>query len=167
MGNIFGRWEGQREDAPVIMTGSHIDAIPMSGMYDGTVGVIGAIHAVEALKKSGFEPRNSIDVVMFTSEEPTRFQSCMGSRALSGSLTSADLESMLDENGVSFLEAANGAGYGGRSLTDVLMRSALDARGIAAFIELHIEQVWQWMKMQYSWVNKNNNAMLALFLYLV
>lgn len=142
MGNIFGRWEGAKEDQPVIMTGSHIDAIPMSGMYDGTVGVLGAIHAIEILKKADFTPRNPIEVLMFTSEEPTRFQlSCVGSRALSGALTSATLKSRLDENGVSFLEAANEAGYGGHSLSDILMKSALNAREISSFIELHIEQV--------------------------
>ncbi|KAL8143635.1 hypothetical protein V2J09_016667 [Rumex salicifolius] len=58
--------------APVA-TSSHIDAIPYSGKYDGVVGVLGAIQAIDVLKRSGFKPIRSLEVVMFTSEEPTRF----------------------------------------------------------------------------------------------
>jgi len=64
--------------APVV-TGSHCDAIPLSGMYDGMLGVIGAIAAVSALNETGFVPLRPIDVMMFTSEEPTRFGlGCIG-----------------------------------------------------------------------------------------
>jgi ureidoglycolate amidohydrolase len=61
------------------MTGSHADAIPLAGAYDGTLGIIGPIEAVRALNASGYVPRRPIDVVMFTSEEPTRFGlGCIG-----------------------------------------------------------------------------------------
>lgn len=61
------------------MSGSHADAIPLAGAYDGTLGVIGPIAAVAALRKAGFQPRAPIDVLMFTSEEPTRFGlGCIG-----------------------------------------------------------------------------------------
>ena len=61
------------------MTGSHCDAIPLAGMYDGTVGVIGAIAALASLKQAGFKPKHPIDALMFTSEEPTRFGlGCIG-----------------------------------------------------------------------------------------
>ena len=62
-----------------MVTGSHCDAIPLAGAYDGTLGVIGAIAAVKGLNASGFVPRRSIEVLMFTSEEPTRFGlGCIG-----------------------------------------------------------------------------------------
>lgn len=62
-----------------IVTGSHCDAIPHAGMYDGTLGVIGAIAAVKGLQDAGFNPRRSIEVLFFTSEEPTRFGfGCIG-----------------------------------------------------------------------------------------
>jgi hypothetical protein len=65
--------------AGVVMTGSHADAIPLAGAYDGTLGVVGAIAAVKALKDAGFKPKHSIEVLMFTSEEPTRFGlGCLG-----------------------------------------------------------------------------------------
>ena len=61
------------------MTGSHCDAIPLAGMYDGTVGVVGAIAALAGLKRARFQPRHHIDALMFTSEEPTRFGlGCIG-----------------------------------------------------------------------------------------
>ncbi len=61
------------------MTGSHCDAIPHAGMYDGTLGVLGAIAAVKGLQEAGFRPRKSIEVLFFTSEEPTRFGfGCIG-----------------------------------------------------------------------------------------
>lgn len=62
-----------------VVSGSHTDAIPLAGMYDGTLGVVGAIAALKALKDAGFEPRRPIDAMMFTSEEPTRFGlGCIG-----------------------------------------------------------------------------------------
>ena len=65
--------------------GSHIDAIPNAGMYDGTVGVVGGIAAVAALKHANFTTRGNTCSLMFTSEEPTRFGlSCLGSRAMAG-----------------------------------------------------------------------------------
>lgn len=52
MGNIFGRWEGSDPSLGSVLTGSHCDAIPLAGMYDGTLGVIGAIEALAALKRA-------------------------------------------------------------------------------------------------------------------
>ena len=87
VGNIFIRWAGTEPDLPAVATGSHTDAIPHAGMYDGTVGVLGGLEAMRALKRSGLRPRRSIELVMFTSEEPTRFGiGCLGSRLLSGTL---------------------------------------------------------------------------------
>ena len=88
IGNIFARWNGSDPDAPVVGTGSHIDAIPNAGKYDGVVGVLGGLEAIRALRQSGFRPRHSIELLIFTSEEPTRFGiGCLGSRLLSGTLS--------------------------------------------------------------------------------
>ncbi|MEN0111177.1 MAG: M28 family peptidase, partial [Planctomycetota bacterium] len=81
IGNTFARWEGADPKAAAVGTGSHCDAIPHSGMYDGTLGVVGALESIRALRRAGYRPRRSIDLVMFTSEEPTRFGvGCTGSR---------------------------------------------------------------------------------------
>lgn len=65
-----------------IMTGSHADSIVHGGVYDGALGVVGAIAAVAGLKEEGFQPERSIEVVQFTSEEGDRFSEvCFGRSA--------------------------------------------------------------------------------------
>ncbi|KAG9452576.1 hypothetical protein H6P81_005480 [Aristolochia fimbriata] len=140
VGNIFGRWEGSESELAAVGTGSHVDAIPYSGKYDGVVGVLGAIEAINTLKRSGFQPRRSLEVIMFTSEEPTRFGiSCLGSRLLAGSEQLAQaLTQATDDKNVSFFDAARAAGYAtdGQDLSSVFLRKG----EYSAFLELHIEQ---------------------------
>src|ERR1700756_4661990 len=100
IGNIFARWCGADPAAPAVGTGSHIDAIPNAGKYDGVVGVLGGLEAIRALRRSGFQPKNSIELLVFTSEEPTRFGiGCLGSRVLSGALTLDQAKSLTDRDG--------------------------------------------------------------------
>src|SRR6202049_5028628 len=97
VGNTFARWNGSDPDAPVVGTGSHIDAIPNAGKYDGVGGVLGGLEAIRALQRSGFRPRHSIELLVFTSEEPTRFGiGCLGSRMLSGTLTAEAARGLTD-----------------------------------------------------------------------
>lgn len=136
VGNIFGRWKGANPDLPAIATGSHIDAIPNSGRYDGTVGVLGGIEALRALKVSGFVSQRSLEVIMFTAEEPTRFGiGCLGSRALAGSLSPDRLRSLHDSEGCDFDKVRKAAGY-----TAPLHTVQLTKGFYHAFVELHIEQ---------------------------
>ena len=100
VGNTFARWIGAEPALPAVASGSHIDAIPHSGRYDGTVGVIGALEAIRALQDAGFNPRRSIELILFTSEEPTRFGlGCLGSRLLSGTLDPVRAASLQDAEG--------------------------------------------------------------------
>ena len=88
VGNIFARWAGSEPGLAAVGSGSHTDAIPNAGRYDGVVGVLGAFEALAALKRAGFRPRRSLEVVMFTAEEPTRFGlGCLGSRLMAGSIS--------------------------------------------------------------------------------
>lgn len=136
LGNTFARWTGRQPDLPPVATGSHIDAIPFAGRFDGTVGVLGALEAVRALQASGFAPERSIDIIMFTAEEPTRFGiGCLGSRALAGVLTVEGLLELRDDQGHLPDEVRRMRGFAGE-LEDV----ALAAGSYHAFIELHIEQ---------------------------
>ena len=62
-----------------VMSGSHSDSIVLGGAYDGDLGVVGAIAAVQALREEGFWPQKSIEAVMFTTEEASRFNvPCLG-----------------------------------------------------------------------------------------
>jgi ureidoglycolate amidohydrolase len=135
-GNTFARWGGTSADAPAVASGSHTDAIPNAGRFDGTVGVFGALEAVRALQAAGFQPRRPIDVVMFTSEEPTRFGiGCLGSRLMSGSLDAAAGERLRDGDGRTLNELRAAAGFSGP-----LSGVRLPDDAYAAFVELHIEQ---------------------------
>src|SRR5450759_1955941 len=100
VGNIFARWQGSQKNLSAVATGSHIDAIPNAGKYDGVVGVLGAIEAVRALKAAGFQPKRSIELIIFTAEEPTRFGiGCLGSRLLGGVLSPEKAASLRDRDG--------------------------------------------------------------------
>lgn len=136
IGNLFFRWEGTDSQLPAVATGSHIDAIPFSGKYDGVVGVLGAIEAIRSLRRAGFVPRRSIEVISVTAEEPTRFGiGCVGSRALCGQLSPEKLCDLKDAKGQDLETVRIAAGCSG-DLAEV----ALPRGHYAAFVELHIEQ---------------------------
>jgi N-carbamoyl-L-amino-acid hydrolase len=136
IGNIFVRWTGSDPTAPAVGTGSHIDAIPNAGKYDGVVGVLGGLEAIRALQRSGFRPSHSIELLMFTSEEPTRFGiGCLGSRMLSGSLSPSTARQLKDSEGASLDEAREAAGLRGE-----LEAVKLPSGYYKTFVELHIEQ---------------------------
>src|ERR1700758_1144436 len=105
IGNIFARWTGSDAAAAAVGTGSHIDAIPNAGKYDGVVGVLGGLEAIRALQRAGVRPRHSIELLIFTWEEPPRFGiGCLGSRLLSGTLSPQAARKLTDKQGAS-LEA--------------------------------------------------------------
>ena len=136
VGNMFARWEGSAPEAPAVATGSHIDAIPNAGKFDGVVGVLGGLAAIEALQEAGFRPMRSIELVVFTAEEPTRFGiGCLGSRMLAGALPFDKVRALRDAEGQSLEDLRRRA-----DLTEPLESVALPKDYYAAFVELHIEQ---------------------------
>jgi len=136
VGNTFARWNGFDPTAPVVGTGSHIDAIPNAGQFDGVVGVLGGLEAIRALQQSGFHPKHSIELLIFTSEEPTRFGiGCLGSRLLSGTLSADAARKLADNDGVTLDEVRRAAGFAGE-----LEQVRLPSGYYEAFVELHIEQ---------------------------
>jgi N-carbamoyl-L-amino-acid hydrolase len=136
IGNTFARWKGAEPELAPVGTGSHIDAIPNAGLYDGCVGVLGGLEAIRVLQKLGFRPRRSIELVIFTSEEPTRFGiGCLGSRMMGGVLSPADALKLRDKEGRGLNELRINAGFSG-SLESVALRQGR----FHQFVELHIEQ---------------------------
>jgi ureidoglycolate amidohydrolase len=136
IGNIFARWSGSEPNAAAAGTGSHIDAIPNAGKYDGVVGVLGGLEAIRSLQRGGFRPKHSIELLVFTSEEPTRFgMGCLGSRLLSGAITPDAARKLVDKDGASLEEVRRNAGY------DAPLEEVKLPRGYyKTFLELHIEQ---------------------------
>jgi N-carbamoyl-L-amino-acid hydrolase len=136
VGNTFARWAGDAPKLPAVGTGSHIDAIPNAGSYDGTVGVLGGLEAIRALRAAGFRPHRSIELLLFTAEEPTRFGiGCLGSRFLAGLLDEAAGERLRDSDGQTLNQVREAAGFKG-----ALEGTRLPAGYYSAFVELHIEQ---------------------------
>jgi ureidoglycolate amidohydrolase len=137
VGNMFARWVGQDPQLPAIATGSHIDAIPNAGKFDGVVGVLGALEAIRALQRAGFTPKRSIELISFTAEEPTRFGiGCLGSRLLAGTLPVEKAARLKDSDGTTLESWLKQVGWTGGGLSSVPLPKAC----YAAFIELHIEQ---------------------------
>lgn len=136
VGNTFIAWPGAEPGLPSVATGSHIDAIPHAGMYDGTVGVLGGLEAMRALRRSGFKPRRTLEMILLTSEEPTRFGiGCLGSRLISGVLDPAIADGLTDSGGKTLAEVRGVAQFRG-SLSDV----RFEADHYHGWVELHIEQ---------------------------
>ncbi len=145
IGNTFIRFPGTDPTLPAVGTGSHTDAIPHAGMYDGTVGVLGGLEAMRSLKESGFTPTRSIELLVFTSEEPTRFGiGCIGSRLLGGSIDPTTADAIPDRlpetepqatTGLTLHDVRTAAGFTG-SLDTV----KLPANYYHTWVELHIEQ---------------------------
>jgi ureidoglycolate amidohydrolase len=136
IGNTFARWVGAKPELPAVATGSHVDAIPHAGKYDGVVGVLGGLEAIRALQRSGFVPERSVELVIFTSEEPTRFGiGCLGSRLMSGVLAPDAALALHDADGNPLDVVRQSAGFAG-TLDSVRL---FDGK-YGAFVELHIEQ---------------------------
>jgi hydantoinase/carbamoylase family amidase len=136
VGNLYGRWQGEQPELPLVLTGSHFDTTLDAGRFDGVLGVLGAIDALRRLKADGFRPRRSIEIVGFAGEEPRFGAGCIGSRAMVGALSRDDLDRMRDRRGVSVAEAMRGVGLDPDRLGDAL----LNAEDIHMLVELHIEQ---------------------------
>lgn len=136
VGNTFARWAGTDPGAAPVATGSHIDAIPNSGRFDGVVGVLGGLEAIRALQRTGRRPRRSIELVMFTAEEPTRFGlGCLGSRLMAGTLSREKINLLRDAQGLSVADACLRADLSGPLESTRLAVGCYDS-----FVELHIEQ---------------------------
>ncbi|HWL30769.1 MAG TPA: Zn-dependent hydrolase [Xanthobacteraceae bacterium] len=133
-GNLIGRMEGASPDAGTIMIGSHSDTVPSGGRFDGVAGVVAALEIFRSLRDAGRTLNHAIEVVDFLAEEPSEFGlSCVGSRAMSGKLTAAQL-GFRDPTGER-LDAAIARVGGDTAKLETALR-----KDIAAFFELHIEQ---------------------------
>jgi allantoate deiminase len=136
IGNVIGRLEGERPDAPALMLGSHFDTVRDAGRWDGTLGVLVAIAVAERLQAAGARPTVPLEVVAFADEEGTRFGTAfLGSSVLAGRLDEADL-GRVDADGVSLRDAIRG--HGGDPTA--LGAAARAPDSLAAYAEAHIEQ---------------------------
>jgi len=136
IGNVCGRYEGDRPGLPCLMLGSHFDTVRDAGKWDGPLGVITAIACVAELNRRGVRLPFAIEVVGFADEEGVRFSSTLlGSRAIAGTFDPGVFEAR-DANGLSMREAMLQFG-----LDPARVTAAARKRGeLHAYVELHIEQ---------------------------
>ncbi|MEU8068209.1 allantoate amidohydrolase [Micromonospora sp. NPDC049151] len=130
-GNLFAWW-GDPETGGAVLTGSHFDSVPHGGAYDGPLGIVSALLAVDELRAADVTPDRPVVVAAFVEEEGARFGvPCLGSRLLTGEIDVDRAAGLRDQAGTTFAEALGErpAGAG----------PALLGR-FAAFVELHVEQ---------------------------
>jgi allantoate deiminase len=136
IGNLRGRYEGVAPDAPTLILGSHLDSVRNAGKYDGPLGVMVAIAAVQRLHDKGTRLRFAIEVIGFSDEEGLRFASTyLGSRALAGTFEIADL-ARTDATGVTMAEAVRAFGGDPALIGDDRWREG----AVLGYCEVHIEQ---------------------------
>ncbi|KAB1663921.1 allantoate amidohydrolase [Pseudoclavibacter sp. CFCC 13611] len=126
---------GKRTDA--IGSGSHLDSVPGGGAFDGPLGVVSALSAVDHLRARGVQPKRALAVMVFPEEEGSRFGlACLGSRLAAGVADPEYVRGLRDADGVSYAEASRAAGIDPSGI-------GADPHGFArlrSFVELHIEQ---------------------------
>ncbi|MFD2831490.1 M20 family metallo-hydrolase [Corticicoccus populi] len=134
VGNVFARFKG-KDDHSSIASGSHVDSVPEGGNFDGPLGVLAALEVVEAWKTEGFIPEKSFEVVIFSDEEGSRFNSgIFGSRSYMGLVDEASQSLLKDNNGRTLEEVLDHYG------TSIDEYRSVKKRDWEFFAELHIEQ---------------------------
>jgi allantoate deiminase len=136
VGNVRGRSQGSAPTAPALLLGSHLDSVRDAGRYDGPLGILVALEAVDHLRRKAQPVPFPVEVIAFADEEGLRFQTTyLGSCALAGSFDTAFFD-RVDENGVTLREAMEA--FGGDP--DALAATALHPGAAMAYLEVHIEQ---------------------------
>ncbi len=137
IGNVIARREGKQPHLPAVACGSHIDTVYDGGQYDGTVGVIAGLEVIRLLNEKGITTAHPIELIIFACEESARFGvATIGSKAMTGLVTKAELARLSDHNAMSFFEALEVQGLGFKDIREVVR----DKRELKAFYELHVEQ---------------------------
>jgi allantoate deiminase len=132
--NLFARFGGS-EGGEALLVGSHLDSVPEGGRFDGALGVLCAVEAVESLLDAKVRFRHPVEVVAWADEEGARFGvGLFGSTAVFGRLARG-VPDRRDRDGVSIAEALRALGERGDPVA-----ARRDPKEFAAYLELHIEQ---------------------------
>ncbi|BAH83358.1 allantoate amidohydrolase [Candidatus Ishikawella capsulata] len=136
VGNICGRYEGEKVAASAILLGSHLDTVHNAGRYDGILGVLSAIEIVSWLNKHKLHLPLAIEVIGFCDEEGIRFSiTLLGSRALTGTWEESWI-TCKDSSGITIAEAMKNVGLDASNIS----AAKRNIKDITAYLELHIEQ---------------------------
>ncbi|MCO5991904.1 allantoate amidohydrolase [Actinoallomurus rhizosphaericola] len=167
-GNLFAWLDvpGERRDA--VLTGSHLDSVPDGGAFDGPLGVVSALAAIDLLRERGVTPARPLGVAVFAEEEGARFGvACLGSRLLTGAIDPVRARGLRDADGVTWADAMAADGRDPEAIgpdPDLLT-------GIGCFVELHVEQgralevpvgvasaIWPHGRWRFDFTGQGNHA---------
>ncbi|GCD20015.1 Zn-dependent hydrolase [Cellulomonas algicola] len=130
-------WWGDPDATPGLVTGSHLDSVPGGGAFDGPLGVVSGLAALDVLGARGVQPSRPLGVACFVDEEGARFGvACAGSRLITGVLDADRARGLRDADGTTMADALRAAG---RDPSTVGPDPEALAR-VGAFVELHVEQ---------------------------
>ncbi len=136
-GNVFGRVAGREPNLPPLLVGSHLDAVPAGGRFDGSVGVAAALEVLSVLHEQRIAPRHPVELVSFACEESSRFgRGTLGSGIVAGVFDPNDVLNLTDAHGVRLERVLQRAGLDPTHLTEA-RRGPGD---YLAYLEMHIEQ---------------------------
>lgn len=140
LGNLVGWWEPEGTDPrDRLLTGSHLDSVLEGGAYDGPLGVVSALAAIDRMREHAVVPRRPLGVGVFVEEEGSRFGlACLGSRLLTGATPWATARELRDRDGVFLADALEAQGLPGMTGDHDSDRDLL--AGVSTFVELHVEQ---------------------------
>lgn len=137
VGNLRARLEGRDPGAPAVVVGSHLDTVLHGGDFDGVLGVVCGLEALETLVGHGVRPGHPIELINFVEEEGTSFRCPLaGSKALTGFFQTEDLKTLKNEAGESLYDTARAFGLD----PDRLATDQIRPGEAKAMLELHIEQ---------------------------
>jgi N-carbamoyl-L-amino-acid hydrolase len=179
IGNLIAWWDPQASGAgggsrgargdsrPGVVTGSHLDSVIDGGAFDGPLGVVSALAAVDQLRADGFEPGVPIGIGAFVEEEGSRFgMPCLGSRVAAGVLPAEKALALTDRAGTSLGAALEGVGIdpAGVGPSELVQR-------MGTFVELHVEQgrgltapvgvassIWPHGRYRFTFMGEANHA---------
>jgi beta-ureidopropionase / N-carbamoyl-L-amino-acid hydrolase len=135
VGNVVGRYASGRPDAPALVVGSHYDTVRNAGKYDGRLGILAGIVAVEEMRRRELRLPFHLDLIAFSEEEGVRFLvPYIGSTAVAGRFKSAWLDRR-DVDGQTLAEVLRACGSDPSAISTITYRGTL-----AGYIEVHIEQ---------------------------
>lgn len=136
VGSVWGRLDGTEDDGAVIVSGSHIDTQLPGGRYDGALGVVAALVALQSLREQHGPPKRTLEAVSLCEEESSRFPGAnyWGSRAVNGLIRPGEWDTLHAFDGGTIATVMRGVGLDPARIPEAARRD------ISTFIELHIEQ---------------------------
>ena len=125
VGNLFGTLSSSKSDKHIVI-GSHIDTVPQGGIFDGNLGVLGALESLQTLKENDYDNNYNLTVAAFIGEEGTEIGGTLGSRCFTGNIELNEKEiEFFKEKGITVEEVKN---------------TKVDKSKIKNYLEMHIEQ---------------------------